>query len=183
MHRIFLIGYMGVGKTTSGRELARVLELEFVDLDLFIQNRYNKTVNQLFEDLGESEFREIEHKILIEVAAFEDVVISSGGGAPCFYNNMEVMNNAGTTIYLKAKPDMLAERLDGCKAKRPLIKDKTTDELKQFVIDSLEKREPYYSQAKIVFETEELINREDLAVFITKLVALIEKNKTQDNEK
>lgn len=174
MRRIYLIGYMGVGKTTSGRELAKALELDFIDLDLFIQNRYNKTVGQLFEELGESKFREIESKILEEVSAFEDIVISSGGGAPCFFDNMKIMNNSGITIYLRANPELLAERLDTCKAKRPLIKDKSKDELLQFVTESLVKREPYYLQAKIVIETNEFINRSDLDAIVSELKTRIQ---------
>lgn len=166
MKRIFLIGYMGVGKTTAGRELARVLNLEFIDLDHFIQNRYNKTIAQIFEEVGESGFREIEHKILKEVSDFEDVVVSTGGGAPCFFDNINVMNESGTTVYLKASPDLLADRLDTCKEKRPLIKDKSKDELLAFISENLVKRESFYSQAKIVFENSELVNKEDVGRYV-----------------
>ncbi len=177
MTRIFLIGYMGVGKTTAGRELAKSLNLEFVDLDHFIQNRYNKTVAQLFEQFGEDGFREIENKILQEVAQFEDVVISTGGGAPCFFDNMKVMNNAGLTIYMKASPELLSERLNLCKEKRPLIKDKNEEELLLFVTDSLKRREPHYSHAKIIFEANELVNKDDVNKYVFLLIDAI--NNTQ----
>lgn len=170
MTRIFLIGYMGVGKTTAGRELAKSLNLEFVDLDHFIQNRYNKTIGQLFEQFGEDGFREIENKVLKEVAQFQDVVISTGGGAPCFYDNMEVMNNAGVTVYMKATPELLSERLNLCKEKRPLIKDKNEEELLLFVTDNLNRRESHYSQAKIIFEPNELVNREDVDKYVLLLI-------------
>ncbi len=173
MTRIFLIGYMGVGKTTAGRELAKLLDLEFVDLDHFIQNRYNKTIAQLFEQFGEEGFREIENKVLKEVAQFENVVISTGGGAPCFYDNMEVMNNAGTTIYMKASAGLLSERLNLCKEKRPLIKDKNEEELLLFVTDNLNRREPHYSRAKIIFEADELVNREDVDKYVLLLMDTI----------
>ena len=98
---------MGAGKTTAGRELAKTLNLDFIDLDHFIQGRYHKTVSELFAEYGENEFRNIERNILLEVGEFENVVISTGGGTPCFFNNMEYMNNAGQTIYLKSSPGAL----------------------------------------------------------------------------
>lgn len=173
MRRIFLIGFMGVGKTTAGRELAKLLDLEFVDLDHFIQSRYNKTISQLFEQFGEDGFRDIESKLLKEVAQFENVIISTGGGAPCFYDNMEVMNNAGLTVYLKASPELLAERLNLCKEKRPLIKDKSEYELLLFIKDSLKYRESFYHKAKIVFEANELVNKEDIDKYTLLLINTI----------
>ncbi|MDU1891431.1 MAG: shikimate kinase [Dysgonomonas sp.] len=173
MKRIFLIGYMGAGKTTAGRELAKTLNLEFVDLDHFIQARYQKTVSQLFQDSGEEEFRSIEKNILKEVGEFENVIISTGGGTPCFFDNMEYMNSVGTTVYLKASPKALSERLNTCKEKRPLIKDKNEEELFRFVTESLLKREPFYSQAKVIFEMEELINREDVNKYIQQLIKVL----------
>ncbi|EGJ99567.1 shikimate kinase [Dysgonomonas gadei] len=170
MKRIFLIGYMGAGKTTAGKELAKVLELEFIDLDHFIQARYQKTVSQLFQDVGEGEFRKIESSVLKEVGEFENVVISTGGGTPCFFDNMEYMNKAGTTVYLNAAPEALAARLNTCKEKRPLIKDKNEEELFAFVVESLEKRNPYYTQAQIIFETEELVNRNDVNKYVQQLI-------------
>ena len=88
MQRIFLIGYMGVGKTTLGKALADRTGLSFIDLDLFIEGRYRKTIRQIFEAEGEEAFREIERKALHEVAEFEDIVLSTGGGTPCFFDNM-----------------------------------------------------------------------------------------------
>lgn len=170
MKRIFLIGYMGAGKTTAGKELAKVLGLEFVDLDHFIQSRYQKTVAQIFAELGETEFRSIENKVLHEVGDFEDVVISTGGGTPCFFDNMDYMNSTGATIYLKSSAQALASRLNLCKEKRPLIKDKNEKEMFDFVTQNLEKREPYYSKAQIVFETEELVNREDVGRYVEQLI-------------
>ncbi|WP_165044599.1 shikimate kinase [Dysgonomonas sp. ZJ709] len=171
MKRIFLIGYMGTGKTTAGRELAKALGVEFVDIDHFIQARYLKSVSQLFEDVGEAEFRKIESNILKEVGEFEDVVISTGGGTPCFFDNIDYMNRVGTTIYLKASPEALSSRLNTCKEKRPLIRDKNEEELYTFVVESLQKREPFYSKADIIFETEELVNREDVDKYIQQLIA------------
>lgn len=174
MKRIFLIGYMGAGKTTAGRELARKMNLEFIDMDHYIQSRYQKTVGQLFAEYGEAEFRNIEHKILKEVADIEDVVISTGGGTPCFFDNMDYMNKTGLTIYLKASAKALSERLNACKEKRPLIKDKNEEELYMFVIDSLQKREPWYAKAQIVFGTEELVSREDVDVYVQRLIEALD---------
>ncbi len=162
---------MGTGKTTAGRELAKALGVEFVDIDHFIQARYLKSVSQLFEDVGEAEFRKIESNILKEVGEFEDVVISTGGGTPCFFDNIDYMNRVGTTIYLKASPEALSSRLNTCKEKRPLIRDKNEEELYAFVVESLQKREPFYSKAGIIFETEELVNREDVDKYIQQLIA------------
>lgn len=161
---------MGAGKTTAGRELAKELGLDFIDLDHFIQARFQKTIAQLFQEVGEEEFRIIERKMLLEVGEFEDVVISAGGGTPCFYDNMDYMNNTGTTVYLKATPQALSERLNTCKDKRPLIKDKDETELLSFVKENLEKREPYYSKANIIFETEELVNRDDVNRYVQQLI-------------
>jgi len=115
MERIFIIGYMGSGKTTVGKLLARSLSLEFIDLDAYIENKYRKTISALFAGKGEEEFRKIESQALHEVAQFEDVVISTGGGAPCYLDNMALMNQAGTTVYIKADPEELAARLAGIK--------------------------------------------------------------------
>lgn len=164
---------MGAGKTTAGRELAKALDLEFVDLDHFIQTRYQKTVSQLFDEVGEAEFRNIEAKLLKEVGEFENVVISTGGGTPCFFDNMDYMNRTGRTIYLKASPEALAKRLNTCKEKRPLIKDKNEEELYTFIVDTLKKREPFYTKAQIIFETQELVSREDAAGYVQQLVNIL----------
>ena len=111
MKRIFLIGYMGAGKTTVGKVLSRQLGLSFVDLDHYIEGRYHKTVGQLFAEKGEEAFREIERRMLREVAAFENVLISTGGGTPCFFDNMEFMNAYGTTVYEWNRTNRLPEGL------------------------------------------------------------------------
>lgn len=170
MKRLFLIGYMGAGKTTAGRELANVLNLEFIDLDHYIQARYQKTITQLFDEYGEAEFRNIERRILHEVGEFENVVISTGGGTPCFFDNIEHMNSVGTSIYLKATPEALSARLNTCKEKRPLIKDKTEEELYAFVKENLRKRDPFYSKAQIIFESRELISREDVGEYVKQII-------------
>jgi shikimate kinase len=150
MNRIFLLGYMGCGKTTLGKRLAAETGFAFVDLDGFIEQKYHKTVADIFAEMGQDKFREIEKNALIEVAAFENVVIATGGGAPCFFNNMEIMNSAGLTVYIKMSPAQLAERLENSRAgKRPLIAGKTGEELRSFIENGLMQREQFYLQAKL----------------------------------
>ena len=98
MKRIFLIGYMGAGKTTLGKALALRMKLSYIDTDHYIENRYHKKVSEIFATEGEERFRDLEHRILLEVSEFENIVISTGGGLPCFNDNMVVMNNLGATI-------------------------------------------------------------------------------------
>lgn len=164
---------MGTGKTTAGRHLAQVLELEFYDLDHYIESRFQKTVSQIFEEQGEDKFREIERAMLQEVGGFENVVIATGGGTPCFFDNMEFMSKVGKTVYLKASPQALTERLSTCKAKRPLIQNKDDDELLEFVTENLHKREPYYSKADIIFETEHLVNKALVDEYVNKLLLIL----------
>ena len=148
MKRIILIGYMGSGKTTVGRQLALALGISFYDLDWYIEMRYRRTVAQIFAEKGEEGFREIERNMLHEAAEFEDVVLSCGGGTPCFFDNMEYMNAQAETVYLKATPEVLAAHLRMGKVERPLVKGKTGEELLQYIKDSLQERERFYMQAK-----------------------------------
>ena len=142
---------MGCGKTTLGKHLATETGFTFVDLDGFIEQKYHKTVAEIFSELGQDKFREIETAALSEVALFENVVIATGGGAPCFFNNMEIMNNAGLTVYIKMTPAQLAERLEHSRAgKRPLIAGKSGPELLEFIENGLSQREQYYLQAKFL---------------------------------
>ena len=159
MEQIFLIGYMGSGKTTIGKKLAARLGYSFIDMDTHIEEKQFKSVNQIFADLGEQEFRKMEQDCLHEVAEFEHTIISTGGGAPCYFDNMEFMNAHGLTVYLKLTPTELANRLENSKAnKRPLLSNRKGDELLQFISEGLSKREPFYNQAEVkVNGTEEEI--------------------------
>ena len=156
MIRIFLTGYMGSGKTTLGRALAADLNVQFIDLDHYIEQRYRKTIAQLFAENGEDGFREIERRMLHEVGEFEDVIISTGGGTPCFFDNIEFMNAQGTTVYLDVPVERLFIRLCIARSKRPLIKDKDDEELRAFIIEQLEKRAPHYSKAQYSFRADRL---------------------------
>lgn len=150
MKRIFLIGYMGSGKTSMGIKLAENLGLTFVDMDHHIEEKYHKTVSQIFEESGQDAFRKMEQNCLHEVAEFENCVIATGGGAPCFYDNMTFMNAHGLTVYLNLSSEQLAARLEMSRAgKRPLIANKQGDELRQFIAEGLSAREVFYKQAKV----------------------------------
>ena len=162
--RIFLIGFMGCGKSTMGRSLASMLNLTFIDLDTFIEGKYFKTVPQIFAEEGESEFRKKEHKALEEVALFDDVIVATGGGAPCFYDNVEVMNNAGYCIFLDVATESLVKRLIHSKTERPLIKGKSPDELKTFIDALMQKRRPFYEKAKYILKGIELHATDVIAV-------------------
>ncbi|MCQ2206703.1 MAG: shikimate kinase [Paludibacteraceae bacterium] len=160
MKRIFLVGFMASGKTTTGRRIAKKYNLEFIDLDVYIENRYHKSVSQIFAEKGEEGFRNIEHNMLQEVAGFEDVVIAAGGGTPCFFNNMDIMNEAGETVYLKATPEMLCSYLNmNGTAKRPLVANKTPEELFEYVSTTLAKREPFYEMAKHSMASDDLSDK------------------------
>ena len=152
MVRVILIGYMGAGKTTVGKALAANLGLTFYDLDWYITMRYHRSVPEIFAERGEEGFRDLERRMLHEVAEFENVVVSCGGGTPCFYDNMEYMNSLADTVYLKAEPDVLAKHLKMGKGKRPLIEGKTPEELETYIQESLQAREPFYSQAKYTID-------------------------------
>ena len=173
MIRIFLTGYMGAGKTTLGKAFARKLNLPFVDLDWYMEERFHKTVGELFVERGEAGFRELEKNMLHEVGAFEDVVISTGGGAPCFFDNMDFMNRNGKTVFLNVHTDVLFRRLRVAKQQRPILQGKQDDELKEFIIRALEKRTPFYSQAQYVFNADELEDRSQIEKSVEKLRDLL----------
>jgi len=173
MKRIFLIGYMGSGKTTLGKAYARAMQLQFIDLDWYIEERFHKTVQELFEERKEDGFREIERNMLHEVAEFEDVIIACGGGTPCFFDNMEYMNGKGETVFLDASPEVLFRRLKIAKSKRPLLMDKSDEELMDVIQNALRVRIPFYSQAKYVFNAESLEDREQIGCSVQRLKTLL----------
>lgn len=173
MVRIILIGYMGAGKTTVGKALAKDMGLMFYDLDWYIETRMHKTVAQIFEERGEEGFRVIEKNMLHEVAEFENVIISCGGGTPCFFDNMEYMNQQGDTVYLQASPEVLAAHLKMGKGVRPLITGKTEEELHQFISESLDKREPFYSQAKHIVNVDLMDDFDKIHITVDKVKSLL----------
>ncbi len=148
---------MGSGKTTLGKKLAKKLNCLFFDLDLEIEKRESLTIAQIFEQFGEDHFRTIEKQVLNELICNEDkFILSLGGGTPCFFDNIKVINDSGTSIYLKYNAGILASRLISAKAKRPLIKDLNEAELKMFIADKLTEREPFYEQSTFILEQNNL---------------------------
>ena len=175
MRRLFMIGYMGSGKTTLGRAYAKVSGLSFIDLDWYIEERSHRTVSQLFAEEGEEGFRRLERRMLHEVSEFEDVVIACGGGTPCYYDNMEFMQHEGITIFLDASQDVLFRRLKVASANRPLLKDKTDAELREFIAKGVESRMQWYGKAKIHMDACRLESRQQIAESIDLLSALLER--------
>lgn len=145
--RIFLTGYMGAGKTMLGRAFAAAQGLQFVDLDWYIEERMHRTVSQLFAEEGEEGFRRTEQRLLHEVACFDNVVVATGGGTPCSFDNMEVMNRAGITVFLDVPVPVLLARLKVARSGRPLLAGMNDDELYRFVTQALAQRRPYYERS------------------------------------
>lgn len=153
---------MGSGKTTIGKALSKDMGLPFYDLDWYIESRMHATIKQLFDRRGEEGFRVIEHNMLHEVAEFEDVIISCGGGTPCFFDNMDYINRQGETVYLKCEPEVLYQHLKMGKTVRPLLLDKTPEEVQEFIKEQLQEREPYYSKAKHTVDVSLMDNYEKI---------------------
>jgi shikimate kinase len=146
---IYLIGFMGSGKSFTGQQLAAALHLPFVDLDERIEQTEKRSIAQVFESEGESYFRSIEAQLLRGTLADDPAVISCGGGTPCFHQNIDWINANGLSIYLKASVTLLAKRLKKGQEHRPLIRGFNQGELEAYIAERLAQRELYYSQAKI----------------------------------
>ena len=152
-NKIFLLGFMGSGKSTLGKKLAKKLDLPFFDLDKYIEEYTGVTISEIFKAKGELHFRELETQLLTKLISNNNrYLIAVGGGAPCFNNNIDLINNNGTSIYLKYNVGILASRLFIAKAERPLIANKTKEELVDFISKLLSEREQFYTQSKIVVE-------------------------------
>lgn len=171
----YLIGYMCSGKTTLGSMLKEIAGVKFTDLDQYIEEKEGLSINQIFALKGEEEFRNIERNALHEVTDNIGGVIATGGGTPCFFDNMEYMKSNGDVIYLNCSRGELLERLKIYKSTRPLLKDKNDDELKEFIENSLPKREPFYSKASIIIDADPLSTEEgalDTAKRVIEIITL-----------
>lgn len=154
--RVFLMGFMGAGKTTFGNALAKELKVPFYDLDWFIERRYKKSISELFAESGEQAFRDIEKDMLHEVGEMDNVVIACGGSTPLFFDNMDYMLKKGQTLYLKVSNNILFKRLKEAKDTRPLIANKSDEELKEFILSEVERREKGYLRAEFIFSGDRL---------------------------
>lgn len=148
--RIFLVGYMGCGKTTMGKKLASRLGYAFIDLDHVLEAQAGKTITQYFAEHGEADFRQLESSVLKDTVYPEKVVVSTGGGLPCFFDNMDWMKAHGQVVYIKLNAKTLAGRLENNKDDRPILRHKHGDELVAFIDEKLAEREPFYSRANII---------------------------------
>jgi len=158
---------MGSGKSTLGQELARSWNYEFIDLDHYLETKTGSTIPMIFELNGESGFREIERKVLVEVLSSHDkTIIALGGGTPCFSDNMQIIRSHSTSVYLKPSVNELSKRLTHSPNPRPLIKGKSESELNEYILDELTKREKYYKQADITIESDNIVIG-DLLTFLS----------------
>lgn len=149
-NRIFLIGYMGSGKTTIGKKLAARLKYDFIDLDHVLEAQVGMTITEYFAAHGEDAFRVLESAVLKETPYPEKIVISTGGGLPCFFDNMQWMKQHGQTVYIKLNAKVLAGRLENNKDDRPILRHKHGEELIAFINEKLAERELWYNQANII---------------------------------
>ncbi|EHQ25431.1 shikimate kinase [Mucilaginibacter paludis] len=149
---IFLIGFMGCGKTTLGRKLANRLGYQFFDLDDELEKRAAMSIPDYFRDYGEAKFRELESLVLKQTNYPANAIVSTGGGLPCFFDHIDWMNSRGKTLYVKLSPRTLADRLENGKADRPLLREKHGDALIAFIEEKLAEREVFYNRATFVVD-------------------------------
>lgn len=168
---LFILGYMACGKTTFGRALARATGREFIDLDFYIEQRFHKSIPEIFAERGENEFRRMESAMLREVGEFENVIIACGGGTPCFNGNMDYMLRQGTTLFLEASEERIISRLLINSSRRPLMAGKKPDEIRRSVRDGLAERMPFYTRAHIRFSGEELEDRNQISLSVSNFLA------------
>ncbi len=155
MERIILIGFMGVGKSTLGKKIAKRLNVPFIDSDQEIEKSHNKTIGEIFAEFGESRFREMEREFLRSLDKTKPFVLATGGGMPCYGNTMAELNKIGQTFYLKRSSKEILHRLIHAKKKRPLIDGLSEDDLLVFIESKLEERREFYKKAFYTLEREE----------------------------
>jgi len=165
---VFLLGFMGSGKSHWGRVVAEKTGRPFIDLDVRIEEREGKTIPEIFAESRETHFREIERKHLHSLADFPPSIVAAGGGTPCFFDNMDWMKENGLTVYLKMPPEILLKRLKNGRDRRPLLKNLNESELYNFIQNRLQEREPFYLRADCTLE-----NTGDDGAFLEQLLAVI----------
>lgn len=153
---VYIIGFMGCGKSTAGRKLAALLGWDFIDLDRMIEQSAGKTISMIFAEDGEEKFRKTESEVLKSLENFSKTVISTGGGTPCHGDNMDFMLSTGLTVYLEMKPLQLVSRLMRSSTDRPLIKNIPDEQLPGFIENKLAAREKWYRRAHIIIESNDL---------------------------
>lgn len=148
MQRIFLIGFMGSGKSTLGRQLAEKLNYTFLETDQLVEQNVGLKITEIFEKFGEDYFRKKEHDILIQLQLVHNCIIATGGGMPCYFNNMELLNELGTTIWLEVDELTLVDRLKNETSERPLLQQ--SQNLHQRIHELLDQRKKFYDGSKYV---------------------------------
>lgn len=170
--RLFIIGYMASGKTTFGKALAEKSGMPFVDLDSYIEETVGKTIPEIFQELGEEGFRDIEKELLRRVIEErENSVIACGGGTPCHFNNMELMNENGITVFLEASTPVLISRLQEENSSRPLMAEKTDEEIREKVLKQLCDRLPDYMKAKLKWHGDDLENASQIEANVESFIS------------
>jgi len=154
--QIVLIGYMGSGKSTGGKRLASKLGFSFLDTDNLFEEQYKISMSDFFEKYGEEVFRKIEHNILKKTLINDNSVISTGGGTPCFFNNMQLINKTSYSVYIKMHIKSIESRLMNSRKPRPLLKNISQSDLITFIEKQLSEREKYYNQANLIIKGENL---------------------------
>jgi len=158
--RIYLVGYMGSGKSYLGKRLAADFSFSFLDTDAMVEAAEGKSVVDVFRDAGEADFRRLETAALERTFSMQDVFVATGGGLPCHADNMERMNRNGITVYLDVRPEILAERLKDELEQRPLLNGLTYRALQERIVKQLSEREPFYRQAQVIFPSGEISAQE-----------------------
>lgn len=156
MDRIYIVGYMGAGKTTAARRLAQRMGWEVVDTDALFEEKYKISVNDFFNKYDEPLYRKLESEVLKATESLDHVVVSTGGGTACFFDNMDWMNQHGLTVFLRISPQAAVDRVIHSRHKRPLVEGKSEEELTEFVNQHYASRLPFYEQANIIVKSEDL---------------------------
>ncbi|MBR1798974.1 MAG: shikimate kinase [Bacteroidales bacterium] len=150
--KYYIVGYMYSGKSTFGRRVAIEKDLDFLDLDDAFERRYHFTITDFFARFGEKAFRQLEEKILLSTEKMDNIVVSTGGGTPCFGSNMDFMLHHGTVIYLRMNADEICARAETSHRQRPLLQHLSDSQRRTFVEQQLSQRETFYSRSHIILD-------------------------------